>query len=78
MNFQIASDLHLDKLYVPSILTGYGIEVKDYKDIIRPRSDILILAGDICHISEVDRHTPFFQYVSDNFQYVLYLSLIHI
>ena len=77
MNFQIASDLHLDKLYVPSIRTQSGIEVKDYKDLIRPRSNILILAGDICHISNVDRYTPFFEYVSENFQYVLYIPGNH-
>ena len=68
MNFQIASDLHLDKLYVPSIRTQCGIEVKDYRDLIRPRSNILILAGDICHISEFEKHYRFFEYVSENFQ----------
>jgi hypothetical protein len=57
---------------VPSIRTTYG-DVKDYRDLIHPRSDILILAGDICHISDVERYTSFFEYVSENFQYVLYI-----
>jgi len=76
MNFQIASDLHLDRLYVPSIRTACG-EIKDYSDLIVPNSHILILGGDICHISEIEKHTAFFEYVSEKFQYVLYIPGNH-
>ena len=70
MNIQIASDLHLDKLYS----SQYG---RDYRNLIQPKSDILILAGDICHISSFERHRSFFEYVSKNFQYVLYIPGNH-
>lgn len=64
--FQYASDLHLDQL------TEYRVE-----DFIMPKGDILILAGDICHIETISKHSKFFEYISLYFHYVLYIPGNH-
>ena len=66
ISIQYASDLHLDQL------TSY-----EPIDFIYPRSDILILAGDICHIINLNHHLPFFSYISKSFQYVIYVPGNH-
>jgi predicted phosphohydrolase len=67
MKIQIASDLHLDQLN-----SSY-----DYKKLIYPESDILILAGDICHIENLNKYTNFFNYLNDNFHYIIYIPGNH-
>ena len=63
---QYISDLHLDEL------TSYST-----KDLLQPKSDILVMAGDICHIETVEQHHLFFKYVNENFQYALYIPGNH-
>jgi len=60
MKLQVASDIHLDVLsfYNPATL-------------IVPSADILILAGDICHISTLEKHRRFFSYVNEHFKKVV-------
>lgn len=66
VRFQYVSDLHLDQLneYLPT-------------DFITPKGDILILAGDICHIETISKHSNFFEYSSLYFHYVLYIPGNH-
>lgn len=66
MNIQIASDLHLDQLKSLS-----------FKDIIFPNSDILILAGDVCHIETFHLYDDFFNYLNENFKYIIYIPGNH-
>lgn len=66
ISVQYSSDLHLDQL------TSYSPT-----DFIYPKSDILILAGDICHISRINHHQLFFKYISNTFQYVIYVPGNH-
>lgn len=72
MNFQIASDLHLDQ-----IKSFEHIEYKEYKKIIHPVADILILAGDICHIENLHFYSSFFSYLNNNFSYIIYVPGNH-
>lgn len=69
MNIQVASDLHLDQIK--------SFESFDYKRLITPISNILVLAGDICHIENVYSYSNFFKYINDNFQYVIYIPGNH-
>lgn len=66
MIIQYASDLHLEQM-------------RSYvcKELLYPKGNILILAGDICHIDSIDSHRLFFDYVSHHFQYVLYVPGNH-
>lgn len=66
MKIQLASDIHLDQL-------------KSYNnsDIIYPGGDILVLAGDICHICTIKKHEDFFNFLSKNYHYVLYVPGNH-
>ena len=66
LNIQIASDLHLDQM-----------KIYKKEKLIYPEGDILILSGDICHISEIEKHRLFFQYLDENFQYVIYVPGNH-
>jgi predicted phosphohydrolase len=70
MNFQVASDLHLDQLEKFEY-------IEDYSSIIFPNSDILILAGDICHIENSKKYFKFFSYLNDNFHYIIYIPGNH-
>ena len=63
---QVVSDLHLDEFDEYSVA-----------EMIRPQSEILLLAGDICHIEKAERHRDFFQYISQSFQYVVYVPGNH-
>jgi len=63
---QVVSDLHLDQL------ESYRIN-----ELIVPKSEILILGGDICHFSLIHNHEHFFNYISLHFQYVLYIPGNH-
>lgn len=67
MKIQIASDLHLDQMK----------NLGDYKKIICPKSDVLVLAGDVCHIENIHIFSTFFQYINDNFHYVIYVPGNH-
>lgn len=61
MNFQILSDVHVDKLGIP---------------VIKPVADILIIAGDICSPAG-ERYNQFLRYVSDMFLQVLVVKGNH-
>jgi len=72
MNFQISSDLHLDQIKNFSFLS-----IKDYRKLIYPSSDILILAGDICHFDHLQKYKDFFKYLDDHFQIIIYVPGNH-
>jgi Icc-related predicted phosphoesterase len=63
---QYASDLHLDQL------SSYRMT-----DLIDIKGDILVLCGDICHFKNIEHHRDFFDYVTSNFQYVIYVPGNH-
>jgi predicted phosphohydrolase len=65
-NIQYVSDLHLDNM-----------KFYNSQQLINPHADILILAGDICNITNVNKHIKFFNYISKNFQYILYIPGNH-
>ncbi len=65
-NIQFCSDLHLDQL-----------GEYDCKKLIRVKSNVLVLAGDICHISSIDTHSTFFSYISQEFEYIIYVPGNH-
>lgn len=70
LNIQVASDLHLDKLI--------GKVSKSYMNsLVVPNSDILILAGDICHIEDVEKFSFFFEYLNNRFSYIIYIPGNH-
>jgi len=72
MKIQIASDLHLDQL------KGFGsYSLYEYKKLIYPEGDILILAGDICRIEDVKKYEKFFKYLNDNYHYIIYIPGYH-
>lgn len=70
MEFQIISDLHLDQL-------KYPYRLSTIEKMIYPKSPILVLAGDICHIEKIENHTVFFDYISESFEYVIYIPGNH-
>jgi predicted phosphohydrolase len=70
MNIQVASDLHLDQLYSIN-------KTNNFNGIIKPSSDILILAGDICHIESLEFFKDFFNYLDQNFKYIIYVPGNH-
>ena len=72
MNFQISSDLHIDQLK-----SFEYCEYSEYKKMIYPVSDILILAGDICHIDNLPTYSNFFSYLNNNFSYIIYIPGNH-
>lgn len=61
MKFSIASDLHLE----------FGDIILNNDD----EADLLILAGDICHISNV--HYNFFEHISSQFKHIIYVPGNH-
>jgi Icc-related predicted phosphoesterase len=58
LSLQIVSDLHIEKLY-PSI--------PDWKTIIKKKSNILILAGDIGRLELYDQYTQFMEEICQGF-----------
>lgn len=68
MTIQYCSDLHLEFSQNDMFLT---------KNLIEPKADILILAGDIVPFAQMDYYNDFFQYVSKNFKYVYWIPGNH-
>lgn len=69
MNIQVVSDLHLDQLNKKT--------EKEIRDLIIPNSEILILAGDVCHIEDIETFRFFFEYLNNNFSYIIYIPGNH-
>ena len=63
---QVCSDLHLDQL------DSY----ESFK-LVFPYGKILIMAGDICHNVNLEKHKSFFSFVSEKFEYVIYIPGNH-
>jgi len=68
MNFQFASDLHLELANNKKAML---------KNPLEPRAEILILAGDIMPLSAINKHQDFLNYVSDNFKMTYWLPGNH-
>lgn len=66
MKIQLCSDLHLDQ-----------INFYSNENLVYPEGDVLVLAGDICHVCEIEKHSNFFKYLDDNFQYIVYVPGNH-
>jgi predicted phosphohydrolase len=49
----------------------------NYKNLVDPVGDLLILAGDICHSKSMHKFQDFFSYVSENFSYIIYVPGNH-
>lgn len=65
MSFQLASDLHIDQIKKESIA------------LLKKESNLLILAGDICPIVKWNQHLKFFKWISETYQYVIYVPGNH-
>lgn len=72
MNIQICSDLHLDQ-----IKNFNNFNNVKFKELIVPKGDILIIAGDLCHASTLNNYINFFSFLSENFQYIIYVPGNH-
>jgi hypothetical protein len=68
MNFQYASDLHLEFAQNKKAV---------FKKPLLPAAEILILVGDILPICDLDQHQDFLNYVSDHFKMTYWLPGNH-
>ena len=68
MNFQFASDLHLEFAQNKKILS---------KKPILPVQETLIIAGDLMPLSAMDQHQDFFNFLSDHFKMTYWLPGNH-
>lgn len=65
MTFDLISDLHLT-FYTKDVLPG-----------IKPSSKVLAILGDVCEIRQFGQLMPFFERVSNQWEYVLYVPGNH-
>ncbi len=68
MNFQYCSDLHLEFSENRKWLAQHPII---------PSADVLLLAGDILLLSQLDSHSNFLDFVADNFEMVYWVPGNH-
>jgi len=68
MKLQYCSDLHLEFRENRDFIRAFPLQVK---------GDILLLAGDITPFATMSKHSDFFDFVSDNFQYTYWLPGNH-
>lgn len=68
MNFQYASDLHLEFTQNKKRMS---------KRPIHPSAEILLLAGDIMPLCAIDQHQDFLKYISDHFKMTYWLPGNH-
>jgi predicted phosphohydrolase len=68
MNFQFASDLHLELANNKKAMLKKPLE---------PKAEILILAGDILPLHAIQQHADFLNYISDHFKMTYWLPGNH-